>query len=135
MLGSKGYLLRTIVAQICLCLLAACLTSTAEDGGVAECLNQADGTDCSTGLCCRQVCSTFQSDPLNCGDCGLTCPNGESCSDGVCLDCTTLPDGTACSVGIYTGLCCGGTCADVSLSPACSMGPLSLRLLRNTRSS
>jgi hypothetical protein len=104
--------LRT-VAQLSLCtFLAACLTATAEDGG-AECKNKADGTDCSSGLCCNQVCSTFLTDPLNCGTCGLACPDNENCANGICIGCAQLPQGTSCNAGAYTGLCCNGNCANI----------------------
>ncbi len=49
---------------------------------------------------CGESCVSFDSDPLNCGGCGIACSDGMSCVDGSCR-CT---GGSA---------LCGGECIDV----------------------
>jgi hypothetical protein len=49
---------------------------------------------CSKGKCacppgttlCNGNCADLQSDPNNCGSCGNTCPSGQQCRNGDCLD-------------------------------------------------
>ena len=52
--------------------------------------------------CCGEACVDLDSDPANCGECGLTCEVGEVCDDGTCT-----------SVGCSGELVdCDGACVD-----------------------
>jgi hypothetical protein len=43
------------------------------------------GSDCGTGVSrCDDACVNLTNDPNNCGRCGVTCKNGEVCSDSAC---------------------------------------------------
>ncbi len=66
---------------------------------------------CSSGQsCCSSgasyVCASFDSDPNNCGSCGVSCGGG-SCVGGVC---TGVPDGGGRDTSVGPGMC----------SPSCS---------------
>ena len=40
----------------------------------------------ATTFCQRSICPTnLQTDPFNCGNCGIVCPTGSMCSAGVCI--------------------------------------------------
>lgn len=63
-------------------------------------------TACTNGFCacknentCGAACVDKQSDPSNCGDCDLVCPQGASCESGAC----------SCSPGLVP---CDGVCVD-----------------------
>jgi hypothetical protein len=59
------------------------------------CVAQTTSTDAGAGVNCLQpsktcqnamgaFCANVMSDPSNCGNCGYTCPNGQSCQQGLC---------------------------------------------------
>jgi hypothetical protein len=58
------------------CVAGACISPCSP--GFADC----DG-DPSNG------CSSLQTDPLNCGGCGVVCPAGRACTAGACLNATS----------------------------------------------
>jgi len=61
---------------------------------------------CSAGLTlCGDACVDLVSDPLNCGNCGVICPEGQFCSAGTCT--TACPDGL---------IQCGQSCVDLTAS-------------------
>lgn len=61
----------------------------------------ASGSTCAPGLtACGPECVDLKVDERHCGACGLTCPEGRECNNGVC----GCPNG---------GMECGGTCVDV----------------------
>jgi len=83
--------------------------------------------------CGGSVCTDPKSDPLNCGKCGNKCPDGKSCTNGLCTECPSdrhSCNGTcvdtdndknhcggckrACKSG---GACCTGACADLQTDP------------------
>ena len=79
--------------------------------------------DC-TGTCCTVWtdawppvvghCTDLQSDPANCGDCGVTCL-GQTCCSGHCTDVSTdLNNCGKCGDACGSGQCCSGQCTDVS---------------------
>jgi hypothetical protein len=95
------------------------------------------------GACCLGVlggftCVDLYTDAQNCGACGLACPAGQSCSQGVCSGwmppCGAGHNDQYCSIdgGAYaSALCCpGGGCTDITSDPnncgycgyACSPG-------------
>lgn len=74
---------------------------TACGGTGQEC--QPDGScACPVGEhVCNGVCVNRQTDPANCGRCGITCPRDNTCQDGTCT----------CNAGGYT--MCGGSCVNL----------------------
>ena len=66
--------------------------------GVCAHPNKADGATCAPGKVCQagtcqcapgsdmcgEICTALESDPSNCGACGLACANGEACCRGTC---------------------------------------------------
>jgi hypothetical protein len=74
---------------------------------------------------CAGTCIDLQSDPDNCGTCGLACAFGEFCSGGSCA--AVLSDGSACTQGsqcqsenCVDGVCCDTTCGATCQS--CGLG-------------
>lgn len=58
-----------------------CHAADAGSGGVASC----QGGGCSPGFTsCERACVDTQSDPNNCGGCGIVCDDSRVCSAGVC---------------------------------------------------
>jgi hypothetical protein len=54
----------------------------------------------------------LQTDPANCGACGVACEGGQ-CAGGECVPagpCDGVPEGTSCSVGGTNGRCRDGAC-------------------------
>jgi hypothetical protein len=42
--------------------------------------------DCPSGMTpCSLRCVNLRTDPLHCGACGRTCPEGAVCTDGACV--------------------------------------------------
>ena len=142
-----------------------CTASTEScNGGDDDCdLLIDEGTDdelgctgleqCNAGACscdgallyCGSLCTDLNSDPANCGDCGIACPTGFACNAGTCAcDLPSIVCGGACAnldtdtancgdcgiacaatLSCIEGLCtcapgqqnCGGTCADTDTDP------------------
>jgi hypothetical protein len=78
------------------------------------------------GACCATgVCIALDSDPNNCGGCGIHCPSGSSCSNGGCSeDCRTAgcPTGTSCVNNYGTYSCFPDTCSDATARGWCAPG-------------
>jgi hypothetical protein len=72
--------------------------------------------------CCNNICTNTQSDPSNCGSCGVVCPFGQACVDGRCVGCRI--DETPCGAG-----CCpaGTECCDPSCINCCPVGSCQTR--------
>lgn len=59
----------------------------------SNCISCTGGMVCQDGVCvcppsltdCDGTCTDTQSDPNNCGDCGVVCPPGNFCLQGQCL--------------------------------------------------
>ncbi len=74
---------------------------------------------CATqGVCCQSSClNTFDTDPFNCGDCGVTCQDGGICVEGQCRipdpSCGPNNNNALCvtSTGV-AGACCFSECVD-----------------------
>jgi len=73
--------------------------------------------------CCRGACLDlqFNSDPQNCGGCGVACAAGQTCGGGLCHDvdvaasCAGVDNGAQCRLGSDgVGVCCLGSCADTA---------------------
>ncbi len=106
---------------------------------VASCAKPVATLECSgTKMACVDSCVDLQSDTLNCGKCGTTCPTGQACVAGACA--ATCPGnnllcskdggasicvnpktdnancgkcGTTCGAGqVCYGAQCSGTCGD-----------------------
>ncbi len=133
------------------CVLGACVGYPADDGGVAAAgdagTSEPDagvgaGVDaavdddagvvevegCDLGeLSCDGACVRPDSDPRNCGACGVVCGEGEVCAGGACgggcgaprttcgdrcVDLLRDPDHCgACGVECDSGVCAGGVCS------------------------
>jgi hypothetical protein len=69
-------------------------------------------------VCCGTSCLDVESDPDNCGGCGIACDPDQYCSQGVCLSgvtCTLAAQGEPCVVSPgKAGACCSGACVDVN---------------------
>jgi hypothetical protein len=91
---------------VCVVLLAAGCAATSNPGsgskdmagGLAICPNHPE--QCG-GTCCGTRCADTMIDPINCGDCGIICTEGQLCSGG---HCGCFPSGTKCGTG---QTCCG----------------------------
>lgn len=99
-----------------------------------------EGSDCEK--CGGEVCIDLETDPVNCGTCGETCPLGVGCEAGVCVcpegqeacgeSCVNLlgdvgncggcgnrcADGKVCYLGVCADTCaglenCSGSCVDI----------------------
>jgi hypothetical protein len=64
-------------------------------------------------VCCGDRCVPTQSDPFNCGGCGVACRTGETCADGRCVA-AGCGAGPACGAG---QACCNGLCVDTGADP------------------
>jgi len=83
------------------------------------------------GSCCRSACVDSQSDPLNCGFCGIICPLGASCLDGYCVNdaggrtgCDGpagpfCPPGSGCTWELFVSECYSSSCAPSSDGIVC----------------
>jgi hypothetical protein len=109
-----------------MCAGGACVNQTCLASGVIfyqptlasseYCLAQ----DGDAGLCCPSgACAHFDSDPLNCGGCGVICAPGQSCQNGLCngdAQCGAGHAGAYCRLDAgLSFLCCPGLgCTDTS---------------------
>jgi hypothetical protein len=97
---------------------------------------QACGTLCCPGMqiCCGGVCKDKNTDPINCGGCGIVCPappnSSPVCANGTCdFACNSgfnrcgsgcCPMQQACCAGTCCPpgqSCCGGVCKDTNSDP------------------
>jgi hypothetical protein len=79
-------------------------------GGACTC-NGGPACQGSATCCPGAGCKTLsENDPANCGACGRACDPGQSCRGGNCVN--TMCNGQPCEF-----LCCGTTCADISMDP------------------
>lgn len=126
--------------RLILSLLFATLTSLVLTGCPAE------GVVCRPGqTACGELCVDVQSDSVNCGACGVTCEESQTCQAGACAcrdgaslcgeSCTVLANdanhcgacgnacnaGDLCQDGVCTSTCaagreqCGTACVDLQL--------------------
>jgi hypothetical protein len=109
-----------------ICANRSCVDGTCRSPGQAfyqatqpadeYCLAQ-DGT---VGLCCQSgACAHLNSDPQNCGGCGVVCPSGQTCQSGLCngvAACAAGHAGSYCNLDAgISYVCCPGTgCVDTS---------------------
>jgi hypothetical protein len=65
---------------------STCASNTGADANLlVEYKMQAQGdTDACSGTSCNGFCTSFSSDPSNCGTCGTACPTGQACTNGAC---------------------------------------------------
>jgi hypothetical protein len=106
------------------CLAGNCVTSSGCNGPFGNC----QAGDGNIGACCQEfiasICSDLTSDAQNCGGCGVQCPSGQTCADGLCSGdvspCGSGRRGAFCDLDAGTSLlcCAGGGCADVETDSA-----------------
>jgi hypothetical protein len=58
-------------------------------------------------LCCAGQCTNTRDDPLNCGGCGLACPEGQVCDGSQCRPTAESCVNVSCPSG---WICCSGQC-------------------------
>ncbi len=95
------------------CVLGGCVGSACPSTSDFCVTRNGDISRC----CPDQSCPDLSSDPLNCGDCGVICPSGESCQNGRCgtSGCGAANQGFYCNLAVNpTSLCCGATCLDIA---------------------
>jgi hypothetical protein len=108
--------------------LSACIDPTNDMTNCGDCGNTCDpetsdrcsGGDCKCGAlspecaagskCCGAAgCKSILSDPSNCGDCGVSCGAGGTCTNGMCT-CGGITCGP-------TQECCSGVCTNTASDP------------------
>ncbi len=111
-----------------ICAGTECVGSNCTSNGLAYnpliiespyCLAE-DGT---VGTCCTSACANLNRDPQNCGTCGIVCPPGTSCENGLCNGLAACGPGHAGSLcdpdsGLSFRCCPGLGCIDTSSDPA-----------------
>ena len=65
--------------------------------------------------CCSAACTNTQSDPNNCGGCGVVCPPSSVCEASTCIPISTTCNGGPPCSGVDT--CCPGGCTDTNTDP------------------
>ena len=96
--------------------------------GCATAFSLCGGADGRPGVCCPEpgnlTCANVLIDSVNCGGCGVVCPDGQACGNGICVD-TPAPCSVPGRTGSYCNLdaglgfvCCPGLgCVDVANDP------------------
>ena len=114
------------------CANMTCVDSICLRAQSSDCLAR-DGT---VGTCCASgACATLGDDAFNCGACGIVCPPGASCQNGLCNGLAACGPGHAnsyCNLDAgLSFLCCPGLgCTDTSsdaqncgaCNAACALG-------------
>ena len=89
----------------CLAVCRAC------NGNTSRLCGSCGGYVCcaSSAVCCNGVCTTVNSDPHNCGGCGIVCGPGQNCVGNLCQ-----------SAGPCFGgqMLCDGVCREIALDPS-----------------
>jgi hypothetical protein len=95
---------------------AVCGTGEECGGGFCSPAAASQTADCASQSLtdCGGVCVDVANDPNNCGGCGLLCPQGDSCSAGVCIA-VEAPVADCASQGLTD---CGGVCVDITADAA-----------------
>lgn len=75
-------------------------------GGACSPTNQNNSNPCAGLLQCGSTCVNAQSDPNNCGNCGIVCGAGLVCSNGACS--------ASCAAGLAQ--CAPGSCENLMTS-------------------
>ncbi|MHB8417463.1 MAG: hypothetical protein ACYDCL_05270 [Myxococcales bacterium] len=85
-------------------------------------------SDGNLGVCCfvdfSVMCSDLSTDSQNCGGCGVVCPVGQSCANGVCsgdlAPCGAGRNEAYCDLDAGTSLVCcpGGGCTNLEIDSA-----------------
>jgi hypothetical protein len=113
-----------------ICAGTQCVGGSCYFSNSAYCLAEDD----TVGVCCQLACAHLDRDAQNCGSCGLTCPAGQTCQNGLCNGLTACGPGHAgsfCDLDAgLSFLCCPGLgCIDTSQDPqncgACNVACIS----------
>ncbi|APR78421.1 Hypothetical protein A7982_03768 [Minicystis rosea] len=88
-------------------------TETCVNGTCTGTITCNGGPACApTQACCASGCASTDTDPKNCGKCGIVCPAGNNCVGGSCQ--ATCNGGPTCSP---TQQCCSTGCANTGSDP------------------
>ena len=105
------------------CVRGTCVDSSCETSPYCAAQDGAVGVCCSASVEAPISCADLANDTLNCGGCGVKCPPGLNCSQGVCTG--TPPDcahrlGGFCNLDAGLNyLCCPGVgCTDTTSDAA-----------------
>jgi hypothetical protein len=127
--GSYGYICtpgNTCSGGVCVgvgCNAGGCPTGTACSDNFG-CLATSCGAGSNDeyclqgGFCCEGACISGQTDPSNCGACGLSCGDAGLCINSYCVvepTCAVSGDNAQCrsaTSALDPGFCCNGLCVD-----------------------
>jgi hypothetical protein len=110
----------------------ACSSSNGGEGADASVDASVEGGEadgacdpaCGEGrTCCGTKCVNTHNDPLNCGECGVTCSGATPFCEGSCKATPCSQDSGACGEGTT---CCGTQCCDSTQICCLPEGPLDM---------
>jgi len=95
----------------------ACTTGDTCVNGNCTAPASCNGGPVCTGLeqCCKSGCTDIDTDPANCGGCGMTCAAADTCVGGLCKAPASCNGGPVCT---GSEQCCQSGCTNIDTDPA-----------------